>query len=184
MPTEPDPVDPALRDQFDRYILLTNRKEDNCRRGDLMRPYCRSCGVNLQLAPGATLPFPAGLVIGDDVYVGLWSYIGIGDITIEDRVLIGPHCSITASNHRFDPQRDDFRGGSERKPIVIGHGSWLGAGAVVSAGVRVGRANLIAAGAVVTKDTPDYAIMAGVPARQVGDVREDSSSLPPVGSQM
>lgn len=172
MPLPTDQLDPALRDQFDRYILMTNRPEDNRRRGDIIRPHCKSCGENLQLAPGATVPFPAGLAIGDDVFIGLWSYIGVGQITLEDRVMIGPHCSVTAGDHVFDPARDDFKSGSDRQPIVIGHGTWLASGVVVTAGVRVGRANLLAAGAVVTKDTPDYAIMAGIPARQVGDVRE------------
>jgi len=172
MPLPHDGIDPAMRDQIDRYMLLTNNPEDNRRRGDLMRPYLDACGDNLQLAPGATLPFPAGVTIGSDVYIGLWSYVGVGQITLEDRVMIGPHCSITAGDHTYDPQRDDFKGGSARSPITIGHGSWLASGVVVTAGVRIGRANLIAAGAVITKDTPDYAIMAGVPARVVGDVRE------------
>jgi acetyltransferase-like isoleucine patch superfamily enzyme len=164
-------IDPALRDALDRYILLSNKDEDNLRRGELVRPYLKSCGLRLQLAPGATIPWPDKCVIGDDVYIGLWTYIGGGDITLEDRVMIGPHCSLTAGDHRFNPEKDDYSAPHKRAPIVIGHGTWLAAGAVVTCGVRVGRANLVAAGAVVTKDTPDYAIMAGVPARPVGTVR-------------
>ena len=48
--------------------------------------------------------------------------------------------------------------------------SWLAAGVTVTAGVKIGKANLVCAQAVVTKDTEDYAIMAGVPARQVGRI--------------
>ena len=54
--------------------------------------------------------------------------------------------------------------------IVIGDGCWLASKVTVTGGVRLGRANLICAGSVVTKSTPDYAIMAGVPARQIGEI--------------
>ena len=54
--------------------------------------------------------------------------------------------------------------------ITIGRGSWLAAGVTVTAGVKIGKANLVCANAVVTKSTPDYAIMAGVPARQIGRI--------------
>ena len=164
-------LDPALRDAFDRYILLSNTDEDNRRRGELLRPYLKSCGRNFQLAPGATVPWPDRVVVGDDVYIGLWTYIGGGEITLEDLVMIGPHCSLTGGDHQFNPEKEDFSARHKHAPLIIGHGTWMAAGATVTCGVRVGRANLIAAGAVVTKDTPDYAIMAGVPARPIGSVK-------------
>jgi len=167
----PSDLDPAIRDAIDRYILFSNTEEDNRRRGELIRPYLKSCGRNFQLAPGATVPWPGKCVFGDDVYIGLWTYIGGGDITLEDKVMIGPHCSLTGGDHQFNPETDDFSAPHKRAALVIGHGTWLAAGAVVTCGVRVGRANLIAAGAVVTKDTPDYAIVAGVPARVIGTVK-------------
>ncbi len=167
----PRDLDPAIRDAIDRYILFSNTDEDNRRRGELIRPYLKSCGKNLQLAPGATVPWPGRCVFGDDVYIGLWTYIGGGDIVLEDRVMIGPHCSLTGGDHQFNPEKDDFSAPHKRAPLVIGHGTWLAAGAVVTCGVRVGRSNLVAAGAVVTKDTPDYAIVAGVPARVIGSVK-------------
>ena len=58
----------------------------------------------------------------------------------------------------------------EPKPITIGDGSWLASGCTVTSGVTIGRANLICANSVVTKSTPDYAIMAGTPARQIGEI--------------
>ena len=50
---------------------------------------------------------------------------------------------------------------------VIGHDVWVGAGAIVVAGVSIGNGAVIAAGAVVTRDVPDYAIVGGVPARAI-----------------
>lgn len=165
-------LDPGLRDQFDRYLLYTNTDEDNLRRGRLVAPHMKACGRDLKLAPGATIPWTGNCTIGDNVYIGLWTYIGGGKITLEDNVLIGPHCSLTAGDHRFNAETEDFSAPHNRGPIVIGRGTWLAAGCCVTAGVTVGKANLVAAGAVVTRNTPDYAIMAGVPARQIGSVKD------------
>ena len=60
--------------------------------------------------------------------------------------------------------------GDGDESIVIGYGSWLASGVTVTAGVKIGRANLVCEGAVVTKSTPDYAIVAGIPARVVGRI--------------
>ena len=88
-------------------------------------------------------------------------------------MLIGPHCALTAGHHKFDPATGCFSARTNAdydNSIIIGRGSWLAAGVTVTAGVRIGKANLICANAVVTKNTEDYAIMAGVPARQVGQI--------------
>ena len=53
---------------------------------------------------------------------------------------------------------------------MIGTGSWLASNVMISAGVKLGKGNLVCAGAVVTKSTPDYAIVAGIPAKQVGRI--------------
>ena len=92
-------------------------------------------------------------------------------VRIGRNVLIGPHCSLPAGNHRYDPESRSFAvKRDEPKPITIGDGSWLASGCTVTSGVTIGRANLICANSVVTKSTPDYAIMAGTPARQIGEI--------------
>jgi maltose O-acetyltransferase len=92
-------------------------------------------------------------------------------------VLIGPGCSLTAGQHKFDPATGWFSArteGDSDESIKIGSGSWLCAHVTVTPGVKIGRANLICAGAVVTKSTPDYAIMAGVPAKQAGHIDSET----------
>jgi len=92
-------------------------------------------------------------------------------------VLIGPHCSIAAGNHKYDPATGWFSARTEPDgddSIVIGDGCWLASKVTVTGGVKLGRANLVCAGAVVTKSTPDYAIMAGIPARQIGRIDPES----------
>ena len=110
--------------------------------------------------------------VGENVIIAMYCYIN-GNVTIEDNVLIGPGCAITAGHHKFDPATGWFSARTEPdgdESIVIGWGTWLCANVTVTGGVKIGRANLVCAGAVVTKSTPDHAIMSGIPARQVGRI--------------
>ena len=130
----------------------------------------------LSIATGAIINYVPNEQIGKNVRIGLYNYIK-GDVTIGDNVLIGPLCSIAAGNHKFDPQTGWFSGRTEPDgddSIVIGEGSWLASHVTVTAGVKIGKANLICAGAVVTKSTPDYAIMAGIPAKQIGKINPET----------
>jgi acetyltransferase-like isoleucine patch superfamily enzyme len=104
--------------------------------------------------------------IGRNAYIG--ANCSIGDITIEDDVLIASNVSIMngSSQHGIDrldiPIRDQP---GTFIPVTIGEGTWIGERATVAA--DVGRHCVIGAGAVVTKRIPDYAIAVGVPARVV-----------------
>lgn len=110
----------------------------------------------------------------------------VGDVTIGDYTRIGIHCTVigpvcighhvnlaqgitvTALNHNFaDTNRRIDEQGVSTKPVVIGDDVWIGANAVILPGVTIGRHVVVAAGAVVTKDVPDYCVVAGVPAKVV-----------------
>ncbi|MDD6176288.1 MAG: acyltransferase [Firmicutes bacterium] len=150
-----------------RYANCSDNAEDNARRGELLG----FGGREVLVAPGAIIRIPREQV-GRHVFIGLYSYLN-GNVTVEDNVLIGPRCSLAAGNHKFDPATGSFSGRTEGdcdESIVIGAGSWLASNVTVTGGVKIGRANLVCAGAVVTRSTADYAIMAGVPARQVGRI--------------
>ena len=157
-------------EEFAAYVRLTSMSDndgDDRRRADFLG----LGGRDIRVAPGAIIRIPKEQ-IGRDVFIGLYAYLN-GNVTIGDHVLIGPHCSVAAGNHKFDPQTGYFSARTEQdydNSIVLGFGSWLASNVTVTAGVRIGRANLICAGSVVTHSTPDYAIMAGIPARQVGRI--------------
>jgi UDP-2-acetamido-3-amino-2,3-dideoxy-glucuronate N-acetyltransferase len=104
-----------------------------------------------------------GVVIGDNVKVQNNVAIYEGT-TIEDDVFLGPSCVLTnVTNPRSQVIR---RGLYER--TLIRRGATVGANATIVCGVTLGRYCFISAGAVVTRDVPDYALMVGVPARQRG----------------
>lgn len=161
---------PFTNREYEAHVGMsctTDNLADNLHRAELLG----LGGRDNTVAPGAIIRVPKEQ-IGRDVFIGLYSYIN-GNVTIEDHVLIGPHCSVAAGNHKFDPRTGYFSARTEQdydNSIVIGHGSWLASHVTVTAGVKIGRANLICAGAVVTHSTPDHAIMAGVPAKQIGRI--------------
>jgi len=123
-------------------------------------------------------------VVLNDVTVGRYSYIAAGGAAV--KTTIGSFCSIGPSlicgfgDHPTDwistspifyslgkqcgttfSETDEF---DELKPIFIGHDVWIGAHVFIRGGVKVGNGAIVAAGSVVVKDVPDYAIVGGVPA--------------------
>ncbi len=142
----------------------------------------RRCGKNSCISFGSVFSHPTAHV-GRNVYVGL--YCCLGDVTLEDDVLIASHVSIAngGQQHGIDRLDVPVREQSGQWPrITIGRDTWIGERAVVLA--DIGRHCVIGAGAVVTKPVPDYAIARGVPAKVIGwrrppqcDVRPQDDDL-------
>jgi UDP-2-acetamido-3-amino-2,3-dideoxy-glucuronate N-acetyltransferase len=104
-----------------------------------------------------------GVMIGDNVKVQNNVAIYEGT-TIEDDVFLGPSCVLT---NVTNPRSQVVRKGLYER-TVIRRGASVGANATLVCGITLGRYCFISAGAVVTRDVPDYALMVGVPARQRG----------------
>jgi acetyltransferase-like isoleucine patch superfamily enzyme len=87
---------------------------------------------------------------------------------------------LTDQNHGYqDPDTPIGRQPPVNRPVTIGPGSWLGAGAIVLPGARIGRNVVIAAGSVVRGDVPDRCVVAGVPARIVRRHVDSAWRMPP-----
>lgn len=123
------------------------------------------CDANACIMFGVVISHPTTR-IGRSAYVG--SYCLLGDVTLEDDVLIGSQVSIMNGNRQHGIERLDIpvrEQPGEWPHVTIGRDSWIGERAVVQA--NVGRHCVIGAGAVVTKPIPDYAIAVGVPAKVI-----------------
>jgi len=114
-----------------------------------------SFGQNTMVAPD--------VVIGDNVKVQNNVAIYTGTI-VEDDVFLGPSCVLT---NVTNPRSQVVRRGLYEKTLIR-RGATVGANATIVCGITLGRYCFISAGAVVTRDVPDYALMVGVPARQRG----------------
>jgi UDP-2-acetamido-3-amino-2,3-dideoxy-glucuronate N-acetyltransferase len=112
---------------------------------------------------GQNVSVAGGTLIGDNVKVQNNVSIYEGT-TIEDDVFLGPSCVLTnVTNPRSQVVRRALY-----EETILRRGCSIGANATVVCGVTIGRYAFVAAGAVIVKDVPDYALMAGVPARQLG----------------
>ncbi len=112
---------------------------------------------------GQNVHVASGVVVGDGVKIQNNVSLYAGTV-VEDDVFLGPSCVLTnVKNPRAAVSRREHYA-----PTLLRRGCTVGANATIICGVVVGRHAFVAAGAVVTADVADYALMVGVPARRVG----------------
>lgn len=126
-------------------------------------------GKRVVFYPQVWIAPPFGVEIGDDVDLAKGVLIAAsGCVVIGERTLIGYDTKIISANHVIPPNQGQiFGAGHSKEKVIIGSDVWIGANCVILPGVEVGVGAIIGAGAVVTKDVPAYAIVAGVPAKIV-----------------
>ena len=80
--------------------------------------------------------------------------------------MMGPNCIIYTINHKTDDTSTTMRGQgfAEEKPVAIGDDVWIGGRVIILPGVHIGSHSIVGAGAVVTKNVPEWAVVAGNPA--------------------
>jgi len=155
-----------------KMLFIADGPQGDRARGKLYEPYLKAYGENFKVASQAFIFNPNGLTVGNHVYIGFNTYLGQGEIFLDDEVLIGNFVSLTASNHLR--KNNSFRfGGFEAKPIKIGAGVWIAAHSSITAGVTIGSGTLIAAGSIVTKDFGDNLIIGGVPAKEIRKISDE-----------
>ncbi|MGN0193670.1 MAG: acyltransferase [Pseudoramibacter sp.] len=120
-------------------------------------------GENSMIAPPFNGACVGTMKIGKDVFINSnLLAMARGGVTIEEHVMIAANAQIITNNHDpYDLQILTCR------PILIKDHAWIGAGATILPGVCVGRHAVVGAGAVVTKDVPDFAVVVGSPAKVI-----------------
>jgi serine acetyltransferase len=130
----------------------------------------------LDLGPDPVLRLGNGVVLGRGSHV-----IASRPVVFGDDVYCGPYVYVTSDNHSYDdPDQPIGKQWPRSAPVEIGSGSWLGAGAVILPGARLGRNVVVAAGAVVRGEVPDHAVVAGAPARIVRRWDPETGWQPPM----
>ena len=111
---------------------------------------------------------PGGIKIGEDTIIGDHAFLdGRAPLSIGNHVDIASSVMIYNSEH--DLEKEDFSARVE--PVEILDYVFIGPRVIILPGVKVGKGAVIAAGAVVTKDIPDFTIVGGVPAKEIGERR-------------
>lgn len=138
---------------------------------DLVNLY--GCEIGDDSKIGAFVEIQKGVKVGSFCKVSSHSFLCEG-VTLEDKVFVGhgvmfinDPCPRAVSGDKLQTETD-----WKVVPTLVKEGASLGSGSVILCGVTVGKEALVGAGAVVTKDVPDYAVVTGVPGRVTGDVRK------------
>jgi acetyltransferase-like isoleucine patch superfamily enzyme len=177
----------GLVELYGRFVSGEGPVDAMMRRA-IWRASCRSFGHGVQIGPRVDFKHLETVEVGDGVFIGAQAYLQgrfdgycrIGDhvwigpqsyldaraLVLEDYVGWGPGARVLGSEHTGLPSdvpiiQTDLR----IAPVVVRRGADIGTGAVLLPGVTVGENAIVGAGAVVTEDVPDNAIVAGVPAR-------------------
>lgn len=143
--------------------------------GDLLRHlivkiFIKKMG-KVRIYEGVTLWYPYRIKLGSNITLNEWVYIsGFGGVIIEDGVRIGHRTSIITSDHQFKSKEIPiYKQNIDPGRVIIRKNAWLGCNVTILKGVTVGEGAIVAAGAVVTKDVESFSIVAGVPAKKIGE---------------
>lgn len=150
--------------------------------GEQRRPV--RMGEGCSIAAEAFLRGP--ITLGDNVSINARATLdgGVKGLTIGEGTRIATGACLYAFDHQMEPDRMIRDQPVRSQGIEIGRDVWIGAQAGITDGVRIGDHAVIAMGAVVTKDVPAWAIVAGVPARVIGDRRDTVNGHMPTRAQV
>ena len=145
----------------------------------LVNPSNIQIGNNVEIRKGARLETRGEktkqpkIEIGDDTSIHFYFHCGaFQSVKIGKNVLIAGNVYISDHDHVFsDPDVPPLHSGWDIKPVIIEDEVWIGEGAKILKGVRVGKRAVIGANAVVTKDVPPHTIVGGIPAKIIRTIK-------------
>jgi len=180
-----DPLDPELVRARDRardlcQALNATREAEQEERRRIVRELFGAGGESVWLQPPFYCDYGSNIELGERVFFNFNCVVlDVCRVRIGDYTLFGPNVQIYTATHPMDPalrRKQEFA-----KPIEIGADVWVGGGAIICPGVRIGSRSVIGAGSVVTRDVPEGVFAAGNPCRVIREVTE-STPVPPEGA--
>jgi maltose O-acetyltransferase len=131
--------------------------------------FFKSLGGFCWVQPGVTVVSANRLRVGKHFGCNTGTYINaVGGVTMGDYVLLGSNVTISSGMHPIEGRQPPiFARPTVPKPIRIEDDVWIGAGAVIMPGITLARGSVVGANAVVTRDTEEYSVNVGIPARKV-----------------
>jgi maltose O-acetyltransferase len=171
-----DPFDAALVKARDRArdlcqdLNATREKDVEVRRRILEQLFGKG-GESVWMQPPFFCDYGSNILLGERVYFNFNCVVlDVCRVTIGDFTMFGPAVQIYTATH---PMNAELRRKQEfAKPIEIGSDVWVGGGAIICPGVKIGSKTVIGAGSVVTRDIPDGVIAAGNPCRVIREITE------------
>lgn len=155
------------------YIHESSYIDDNVEIGDNTKVW-HFCHIQSGATIGVGCSLGQNVNIANNVWIGnrvkIQNNVSVYEgVEIEDRVFLGPSCVFT---NDLTPRAEYPKGHENYRKTLVKEGATIGANATIVCGNIIGKYAMVAAGAVVTKDVPDYALVAGVPAKIIGKVDE------------
>ena len=169
-----DPHDPDIvlartraRDLLQR--LNVTGEADGEERGRILQQLLGKGGDTVWVQPPFFCDYGVNIELGEKVYFNFNCVVlDVAPVTIGDFSLFGPSVQIYTATHPFDAR---LRRTQEfGKAVTIGSDVWVGGGAIICPGVRIGSRSVIGAGSVVTRDVPDGVLAAGNPCRVIREL--------------
>lgn len=171
-----DPFDPELAAARERARdlcrdLNSSREQDQELRRSICRELFGQGGDSAWIQPPFHCDYGANIRLGERVYFNFNCVVlDVCEVTIGDFTLIGPAVQIYTASHPLNAAERRQR--EFGKPIEIGADVWIGGGAILCPGVKIGSRAVIGAGSVVTRDIPSGVLAAGNPCRVIREIQE------------
>ncbi len=173
-----DPDLEIVRQKVKELLHLYNLTEAAPERQTILQRLLGHLGQNSIIEPPFYCAYGQNIYIGDDVFVNVsCTILDCNEVQIGNHVMIGPMVQIYTPAHDLQAELR-IQGLEIARPIVIQDNVWIGGGAIILPGVRIGRNAVIGAGAVVRRRVPADAIVAGNPATLIRKIRQQSKPAP------
>lgn len=145
---------------------------DDNKRTELLKRLFGSTGTSLYIEPTFRCDYGYNIHVGENFYANFdCVFLDVREIRIGDNCFIAPGVHIYTATHPLNAN-ERISGAEYGIPVNIGNNVWIGGRAIINPGIKIGNNVVIASGAVVTKDVPDYVVVGGNPAKIIKRIEE------------